>query len=116
MHDAGKGDRPRPAPNYEANYTKIKRVADWAFRRHIKTLPCMISNDKCCQGVDPHHVKTRGAGGVDKANIVPLCRIHHTELHTIGRITFEDKYRLGDLIVRAGHIWEEYNERNTCIS
>jgi hypothetical protein len=41
---------------------------------------------------DPHHVRTRGAGGVDKDNIVPLCRFHHTELHTGGRHTFARKY------------------------
>ena len=39
-----------------------------------------------------HHVKTRGSGGEDKLNVVPLCAIHHAEIHTIGRNTFDKKY------------------------
>jgi hypothetical protein len=37
---------------------------------------------------DPHHVKTRGAGGSDRpaekgkrGNVVPLCRTHHDMAH-----------------------------------
>lgn len=41
---------------------------------------------------DPHHVTSRGAGGPDAENLAPLCRFHHTELHSLGRITFELKY------------------------
>lgn len=40
---------------------------------------------------DPHHVPTRGAGGVDK-DTVPLCREHHREWHDIGEKSFDAKY------------------------
>ena len=26
--------------------------------------------------------------------VMPLCRVHHTEIHTIGRDTFMEKYHL----------------------
>ena len=43
--------------------------------------------------VDLHHVKTRGAGGCDSSfNLMPLCRKHHTEVHTIGITSMSEKY------------------------
>lgn len=44
--------------------------------------------------VDPCHVKTRGAGGKDEKNLIPLCRHCHIEQHQIGIKTFADKYKL----------------------
>lgn len=38
--------------------------------------------------VDPHHVKTRGAGGSDLL-AVPLCRVHHVEVGFRGSNTFQ---------------------------
>lgn len=47
----------------------------------------------CAKRSDPHHVKTRGAGGSDflAAN---LCREHHTEIGQIGILRFEKKYNV----------------------
>lgn len=38
---------------------------------------------------DPAHVRSRGAGGRDKGNIVPLCRPCHNLQHAKGMKTFE---------------------------
>lgn len=49
-----------------------------------------------CQRANPDraHVKTRGSGGGDQEwNIMDLCRVHHTEQHKIGIITFAEKYK-----------------------
>lgn len=44
-------------------------------------------------GSDPCHVKSRGAGGGDYAwNVFYACRIHHTEQHSAGIVTFARKY------------------------
>ena len=41
----------------------------------------------------PHHIKTRGAGGVDDpSNLLALCLPHHNEVHNIGWKTFGLKY------------------------
>jgi hypothetical protein len=32
----------------------------------------------CCEGLDVHHIVSRGAGGGDeKENLICLCRVHH---------------------------------------
>lgn len=45
----------------------------------------------------PHHIMTRGAFGraaLVPQNEIPLCYKHHSEVHNIGRRTFEKKYHL----------------------
>ena len=72
---------------------------------------CLV-NKKCCicgKPADLHHVDHVGAGR-DREDIVheglealPLCREHHTEAHTIGEITFEEKCHLnGGIILDKG--------------
>ena len=43
---------------------------------------------------DANHVITRGAGGPDDGNLIPLCQKHHKEFHQIGLTNFEMKYGL----------------------
>ena len=38
---------------------------------------------------DPAHIRSRGAGGRDRANVVPLCRTCHSLQHAIGIKTFQ---------------------------
>lgn len=56
----------------------------------------------CGKRADLHHLDAVGMGrdrddiiheGMD---VISLCREHHTEIHTIGKRTFMDKYHLGD--------------------
>lgn len=42
-----------------------------------RTLPCCVCGKPGPS--DPDHVRTKGAGGKDRGNIVPLCRRHHDE-------------------------------------
>ncbi len=65
---------------------------------------CLI-NKKCCVcglKADLHHVDHVGMGR-DRSEIIhegmkvlPLCREHHTEAHTIGQQSFNDKWHLTD--------------------
>jgi predicted restriction endonuclease len=63
---------------------------------------CLICGDP---DVDTAHIKTRGSRGGDEAeNLMDLCRLHHTEQHKIGIVTFTEKYKM----VRdrlEGHGW-----------
>jgi hypothetical protein len=40
---------------------------------------------------EPHHEPPRSCGSVDK-DCTPLCRLHHTERHTLGRKGFEEAH------------------------
>ena len=68
----------------------------------IREKPCSV-----CFRVgpsDPHHIRTRGAGGSDTFdNLLPLCREHHVETHKIGRATFLEKYKDKILFHRSLH-------------
>jgi len=70
------------------------------------TQPCLVSKRTMS---DPHHVTSRGAGGGERDNIVPLQRVFHSELHNIGRDSFAIKYGL-DLRREAIRITNEYDE------
>lgn len=94
-------------------------IRDDAFREWIRAQPCHLGDrDPCeCGGyqrvsnrhlaTECSHIKSRGAGGGDPANIVPQCGTHHKELHRIGRKTFERRYGVA-LAVEADDYWERY--------
>ena len=55
----------------------------------------------------PHHVRSVGAGGTDRGNLVPLCLKCHNECETGGRDSFEAKHNV-DLSILA----EEYEAKS----
>lgn len=66
------------------------------------TYACLASKKCviCGKRADLHHVDAVGMGRDrdeiihEGMNVLPLCREHHTEIHTIGRETFMDKYHI----------------------
>lgn len=54
----------------------------------------------CGKKADIHHVDTVGSGVNRKTThhlnkeVQPLCRLHHTEAHKIGKVDFNNKYHL----------------------
>jgi len=74
-------------------YPKSPRHRDSGFLERIRGMGCIVCG---IRPVDAHHLKSRAAGGPDTAsNVVPICRKHHTESHTIGQRSFSKKYALG---------------------
>ena len=66
---------------------------DPEYLKKIEGLPCTIG--KGCMGdVVAHHVKSKGAGGKDRGNCIPLCALHHREWHDKGRISWQMKYNI----------------------
>ena len=48
-----------------------------------------------CDGpIDPHHIKSRGAGGKNEGNTVGLCRRAHDQFHTMGAKSFPLAYNI----------------------
>ena len=54
----------------------------------VRWMPCCVPACIARLPSDPHHAKSRGAGGTS-ADLVPLCHPHHVEIHAVGRRTFE---------------------------
>lgn len=65
---------------------------------------CLVSKKCpiCGKKADLHHYENIGAGRSrdtivhEGMEVLPLCREHHIEIHSIGRDTFMNKYHLGD--------------------
>jgi hypothetical protein len=84
-----------PAKTVMWSHPKPERIRDEALKAEVKAQGCVVKNRDCSGGADPHHVKTRGAGGDDRRLwLMPLCRFHHVEIGTIGVATFIEKYGL----------------------
>lgn len=62
---------------------------------------------------DPHHVRSRGAGGSDIDNVIPLCRRHHQMFHQEGLPRMEDKYgtKFNSLARAFGRKWRTKKAR-----
>lgn len=75
---------------------KPRRIEDKEHLDWVRSQPCCM----CARPSpsDPHHVRTRGAGGSDYYSI-PLCRRCHTEAHL--EISKDEYwYELAKLLVR----------------
>lgn len=60
-----------------------------------------------CEGrTDPHHARTRGAGG-DDTRVVPLCRLLHTRLDSPGhsQASVEAEYGL-NMLASGAALWQ----------
>lgn len=93
-----------------ANPKPQKLVPNLPLRTHVENLGCLKRG--CREKAYCHHVKSRGSGGKDEFNLVPLCFNHHTEIHQIGREAFERKYSLPGIkalavIFTMGHYGQE---------
>ena len=80
---------------------RFPRRRDPKYTAWIRTLDCVLNGEpgdwhdgtKPCAGrIECAHVQTRGAGGYDRANCVPLCTRHHRQQHDFGIKTFERMY------------------------
>jgi predicted restriction endonuclease len=76
-------------------------VKDKELRRTYRFKACVICMKRGC---DPSHVKSYGSTGIDEEwNIIPLCRVHHSEWHQRGALSTTEKYpRLKDHLISLG--------------
>ncbi len=70
------------------------------YLKHLRQQSCAVCG---VLEVEPHHAKTRGAGGSD-LDAVPLCRHHHREFHQIGQGSFQEKYQFDFRDVQLTHL------------
>lgn len=75
-------------------FPKPQRVKDRALLDSYHTRRCIICNRHGC---DPCHIKSKGSGGTDEDfNLLPMCRLHHTESHSLGWDKFLVKYPVAE--------------------
>lgn len=78
---------------------------------HIRSLECSVAykGPHCSSRMEAHHVSEDGNAGMGikcgDDSVVPLCASHHTQLHRIGRVTFESAYGV-DLSKIAAALWQ----------
>lgn len=78
----------------EGKRERFLRNAVPELREFVRSRPCVLESLHECRGpVEVAHVKSRGSGGPDYDNVVPLCMEHHRELHRIGRKSWEFKHQ-----------------------
>lgn len=81
---------------------------DTDYSERIRRMPCCVPGC-CAKGKsDPHHVPTRGAGGI-WSDQSPICPGHHDEAHLIGVSTFEVKHGISFRAVAREHA-DEYRQ------
>jgi hypothetical protein len=91
-----------------------KRLRDKAHLRFVASKPCLV----CArQPSDPHHLRfaqPRALGlKVSDEFTVPLCRIHHRQLHSVGdERTWWGQYNISPLEV-AKTLWEQTRPNST---
>lgn len=69
---------------------KMKRLQDEKMLEKFRKRRCVICGIFPC---DPCHIKSVGSGGPDEHwNLMSLCRVHHTEQHSIGFYKMSEKY------------------------
>ena len=92
---------------------RFPKGVDEAYRAWIREQPCCVP--LCVEtvirravgtwhGSEAAHVRSRGAGGADDGNLLPLCHTHHCEQHRIGIKSFAAKHGV-DLRALAADYW-----------
>lgn len=75
----------------------VKRFAaqrDPDYCAAIRQLPCLLRGPECWGSTEVAHIKSRGAGGSDRGNVVPLCQAHHARQHRMGIVSFAERYKV----------------------
>lgn len=81
----------KPLPRRRVKPRRTNRVIDTAYLAWIRTLPCSAPHPVRFPGfcgatpVDPHHTKSRGAGGSDR-ECLPFCRACHRDVEALAGV------------------------------
>jgi predicted restriction endonuclease len=88
---------------------KQKRLVDEDALKECRAKACQICRTK---PVDAAHILTKGAGNPDVWwNLLPLCRVHHAEQHTIGWFKMCEKYPMLKMeIYQRGFVFDGYKK------
>ncbi len=86
---------------------KPRRRIERGFRAWLRSQPCCIPGCQRSGRTHAAHVRSRGAGGADPNNLVPLCARHHAEQHARGMVTFQARAHV-NLAGEARKYWRAW--------
>src|SRR5437016_5635632 len=109
---------PAPKPRHKAQKKRFHARRDGAFADWIRQQPCILQGRSivisgeliqhhCWLPVECCHVRSRGAGGNDRANTYAGCRIAHGSQHNLGLRSFEARWKVA-LAAEAEILWKRY--------
>jgi hypothetical protein len=95
------------ARNAKRGGSRFPKRRDPAYCEWVRGFACCVR--ACLTGarMECAHVKSRGAGGGDIGNCVPLCFSHHDQQHRLGIKTFQATHSV-DLAAIARNLGERY--------
>ena len=74
-------------------------------KKRLRNLSCEEVCVICGGEAVYHHIKSFGSGGLTEIkNLIPLCTLHHNEIHTKGTVKFIYDNWLYDYMINKG--WE----------
>lgn len=95
---------------------RFAKLRDPQYLEWIRGLPCLRNNSACGGAVEAAHVKSRGAGGKDVGNVVPLCHWHHQLQHEDGIKSFAELVGgLEELRRIAAEVYPEQYEKQKAL-
>ena len=104
--------QPRNAKRKGSMFPKRR---DPAYQEYLRGSACYLrqaglrSSHSCWGDVQLCHITSRGAGGYDQANIVPMCAGAHDEQHRIGIAAFQKRHGI-NLKAEAAYLWARYEQ------
>lgn len=105
---------PAPKPKPKKQKPRFHRLRLPKYQAWIRGQRCLLyagffeADLPLCWGhMEADHVRTRGAGGPDAGNLVPLCTVHHSLKHSMGIKSFSQAIGK-DLAMEAKFYWEAY--------
>jgi hypothetical protein len=103
----------RTAPIKAKGKSRFPKRRDPIYTDWVRQQPCLLTRmgycgeHHCLGRVQVCHVKSRGAGGDDHANVVPLCGAAHFAQHSRGIQTCQREWGV-DLHATAAKLYERY--------
>ena len=93
-------------------HPKFMKFIDKGYLQWIREKPSIVSGYP--PPSDPHHLFNTGKKGKRNDYLeIPLTREDHTEIHTIGHDTFEEKHCI-DLMAEAFNLLSRYINDKEC--
>ena len=89
------------------------RIKDPTLLETYKYERCSVLNCTSGMAVTGHHIKSVGSGGHDiEDNLLPLCMLHHNEIHTCGLKRFVERYReIRSNLESKNWYFDEFNKK-----